>query len=262
VAAVQFRLVQLDPPITAAELQDESHLRNLIAYRCFDLAPTKSFVTNPFGPRSNEPSLLDSLRPNRLTDCDVPLAILYWTLSDGIKFLDLWSVRRALTGRSYSGGWSRLFAERRLSESRAMFLQFADQIDDIRRNETGLASIAASQRFKSLPPAGFLPVTGPGSAGGFDPSIFFGALASRDVAMIDGDLVRSLLNEALYHEPVDLSRPDKIQLYSIFENVKAVEQGNSTQLALVFASHTLPYLGVPRFGYAKWNLSRVAPSVI
>src|SRR5713101_8318842 len=40
VSAVQFRLIQLDPPITAGELQDHDHLRNLIAYKCFGVSET------------------------------------------------------------------------------------------------------------------------------------------------------------------------------------------------------------------------------
>src|SRR5436190_17563141 len=35
VNAVQFRLIQIDPPITDTELQDQDHLRNVIAYKCF-----------------------------------------------------------------------------------------------------------------------------------------------------------------------------------------------------------------------------------
>jgi hypothetical protein len=34
---------------------------------------------------------LDSLRPNQLTDCEVPLAIVFWTDTDGINFIDMWS---------------------------------------------------------------------------------------------------------------------------------------------------------------------------
>ena len=161
-----------------------------------------------------------------------------------------------------------------------MFSQFEDEVEDIRLNETQatLAAIVAPQRFSFLPPAGLLPVTDggllfganaalvrlarPPSPSGFSPQTFFGAHASKDIAITDGDLLRSLLRASLSHEPIDLSRPEKIQLYLIWENVQAVEQGQTSQLALVFASHTLPYIGVARFGRAKWKLSRFAPRVI
>src|SRR5262249_41605107 len=99
VSTLQFRLVQLNPPLTDAELDDEDHLRNLIAYKCFGVEELSASTTDPFGAGLNQYGLLDSLRPNRLTDCDVPLAVLHWTLSDGVKFVDMWSVRRRLTQR-------------------------------------------------------------------------------------------------------------------------------------------------------------------
>src|SRR6266702_4695385 len=125
-----------------------------------------------------------------------------------------------------------------------------------------IAGMAATQRFSFLPTVGLLPVQGDGSPNGFTPLTFFGSLASRDVAMTDGNILRSLLHEALYHEPIDLSAPYKIQLYAIFENVQAVQAQQTNQLTLVFASHTLPYRGVARFGSARWDLSRFASAVI
>jgi hypothetical protein len=262
VTAVQFRLIQLDPPLSPAELQDQDHLRNHIAYRCFGVTDTKAFARDPFGPAATKYGLLDQLRDNQLTDCDVPLAILYWTQASGIKFIDNWSARRVLTERSAIGRWSLPFAPRRRSETQAMFLQFQDQVDDIRNTETNIAALNVSQRFQFLPPIGFLPVIGPGSPVGFNAATFFGSFASNDVAMTDGELLRDLMHDALYYEPIDLSLPNKIQLYTIWENVRAVEQGQSNQLAVVFATHALPYRGVARFGRARWTLSRFAPAVL
>ena len=79
--------IQIDPPITAAELQDQDHLQNLIAYKCFGVDDRQAFVRDLFGPVVKKYGLLDGLRPNQLTDCDVPLGVLYWTLTDGIKFV-------------------------------------------------------------------------------------------------------------------------------------------------------------------------------
>jgi hypothetical protein len=71
-----------------------------------------------------------------------------------------------------------------------------------------------------------------------------------------------LLHEATYHEPMAVNATGKIQLYVIWENLQAVKQQQSNQLALVFASPTLHYRGVARYGYALWDVSRFAPSVI
>ena len=82
--------------------------------------------------------------------------------------------------------------------------------------------------------------------------------------MTDGNLLRSLMHEATYHEPIklaDMSRTNRVQLYTVWENVQAFQAQQTNQLVLVFASHTLPYRGVARFRYARWHLSRFAPLV-
>jgi hypothetical protein len=262
VSGLQFRLIQLNPPLTAAELHDENRLRNHVAYRCFGVTRTSAFVADPFAAPIRTYGLLDELRDSLLTDCDVPLAVLYWTSSLGIRFIDLWSARRGLASRFTEDRWSVILSNRRRRENEAMFLQFDHQISDILRTESNLSAVVASDRFEFLPPAGLLPITGTGSSAGFNPAMFLGGLSSRDIATIDGNLLRSLLHQALDHDPIDLSKPDKIQLYLIWENMKAVERGESTQLAMLFASHTLPYSGVARFGSARWNLSRFARAVI
>ncbi len=263
---VQFNYIQL--PIAASVLSDSNHLRNRVAYQCFGAQALTDLYRHPFGPAVERYGLLDELRPTQLTDCEVPLAIVHWQ-ADGLTFVDLWSVRRrlirpdAFAAPSAGTLWSIFIGDRRLGEAEAMFLQFKEQSQEMRRKiGAGLGSIVATEYFDYLPAAGLLPVTGPGSPAGFNPQTFFGERASADVALIDGERLRSLLHEALYHEPIALSRSEKIQLYLIWENVQAVEQQEVSQLALVFASQALPYCGVARFDYAKWDLSRFAPRAI
>jgi hypothetical protein len=272
---VQFRLVKL-----TVDTSDPDRLRNRLAYLCFGAADLTGFAADPFGVPARQYGLLDPLRPNQLSDCEVPLAVLHWTTSGGIRFIDLWAVRRRLTRSTATARWplpvdgqrtgdaewrwAPLLDDRRLSEAEAMFLQFQDQVQQIRANEAGaMPTMAATARFAYLPPVGMLPIAAdPPARGGFNPPTFFGALGSRDVAMLDGNALRSLLHEARYHEPIDLSSPAKIQLYMIWENVQAASGLPDRQLALVFAGHTLPYRGVARFAHANWGLSRVAPVII
>lgn len=260
---VQFRLVTLN--LGPTELSDAARLRNNVAYDCFGSADAgvQNFVADPFGAPLSGYGLLDALRINGvLTPCDVPLALIEWNTL-GLGFIDRWAVRRRITRPSPTSRWPLLLGERRMSEAEAMFLQFEEQIEDIRLNETtNLPLIKASDRFTFLPPAGLLPVLTDSSPSGFSPQTFFGDLASRDIAMTDGRLLRQLMQEALYHDPIDLRDPEKIQLYLIYENVQAVAAGQTSQLALVFASPALPYRGVARFKAANWNLSRFASSVI
>jgi len=95
VEGVQFRLLQvnqqryLDLDITSRQF------RNRLAYRCFGIEAPKSGVLNPWRVDLPQYGLIDELRLTGLSDCDVPLALLYWTTS-GIQFIDMWAVRRRL----------------------------------------------------------------------------------------------------------------------------------------------------------------------
>ncbi len=259
---VQFRLVNLG--LGDHELADVDRLQNNVAYDCFGSADAgvQDFMADPFGQPLAAYGLLDVLHQNGvLTPCDVPLAVMEWT-TQGLGFIDRWAVRRRLARLPASSGWPLLLGERRTGETEAMFLQFEEQIEEMRLNETGLEFLQAVDRFTFLPPAGLLPVIENGSPSGFDVQTFFGDLASNDIAMTDGRLLRRLMQEALHHEPIELNAAEKIQLYLVYENVQAVSAGQTSQLAVVFASAALPYYGVARFQAARWNFSRFASMVI
>jgi hypothetical protein len=256
---VQFRLIQLSVP--TAELADAPHLRNILAYRCFGSydADVTSFFANPFGPIVDQYGLLDDLRADCLRDDEVPLALLYWTSTTGIEFIDLWSVRRRVTQRAANANWQVLVSDRMQAEGEARYFQFEGQIENIRIQETNLmTSVAAVDHFKFLPPVGFLPITGTNSPSGFDKNRFFGSLASNDVSHIDARLLREFLHDSFFHQPIDTGKTEKIQLYWIHENVTAVQQQQVPQLVLVFASAALADHDVARFGRAKWGRNRFA----
>lgn len=209
VEGVQFRLLQLNIPDTY--LGAPGHLRNRVAYGCLG---TDLISDDPFAPQSSQYGLADALRPNSLTDYDVPLALIYWTASDGITFLDQWSVRRRLTARGATDRWAHLLSDRRVSETEAMILQFEEHVEDILLKEQKLAaSIIATERFVFLPPAGLLPV---GSQATFDQAMFFKGITDKfDSPQLEVGLLRSLFHEALYHEPVDIKSLGQVQLFAI-----------------------------------------------
>ena len=108
VEAVQFRLRSLndflqaevgdhlqalrtvaDPAALPAERLRQRHLlRNRVAYRCFGAADSRLLAlrNNPLGAPPLSYGLLDDLRP-QLTDCEVPLAVMFWT-AVGIEFVE------------------------------------------------------------------------------------------------------------------------------------------------------------------------------
>jgi hypothetical protein len=299
-AGVQFRLQQLTLGVGGSALQASlyklantiqgqlannpdptplapqiSQLRNGLAYACFAAEKLPQYAADPLSFLSSTPPAINSgiiqqaRDAKNLTDCEVPLALLYWTPS-GIQFLDTWAVRRSVSPLPSSRKLPLLEGERRPSEAQAMILQFQDQLQSIAASGAKLSTISADSYFLFLPPAGLVQVTANGVTGvstgstlkGFDLPAFFGPHASKDVATTDGDLLRELMGDALYHEPVQLSVVSKIQLYVIWENVEAVNAGAGSALSVLFASPAMRYRGIPRFGTADWSLSRFAPRVI
>jgi hypothetical protein len=218
---------------------------------------------DPMGPTPNAYGLVDSLRAaGAMTDCDVPIGLLHWTASEGITFVDMWSVRRRPTRRGEDTRWPLLFGDRVDSEAEATFLQFQEHIDDIVASGEDASAIVAADRFAYLPPLGMLPLQ-LGTRPGFDPQRFLGSdVIPRDIAYTDGALLRGLLRESFAHDPIDLSLRTRLQLYLVFDNVQAAAAGQAVTPMLVFASRTLPYRGVARYGFARWEQSRLAPRVI
>ena len=53
-----------------------------------------------------------------------------------------------------------------------------------------------------------------------------------------------------------------LQLYLVYDNTQAAAMGLAVTPTLVFASRTLPYRGVARYGSARWEQSRFAPRII
>lgn len=266
---IQFRLIPF--ALRRGGLAPVSSLRNRMAHECFGTADTRltSPVSDPFGTHATAYGLLDDLRSTgALTNCDVPLAVVYWTAVPSAQnraFVDMWSVRRLITRGGWNDRWGSLVGDRRESEAEAIFLQFEEHIAKMRTSEPDLATIVGKDHFDYLPPAGIIPVSEQGTTGGFDTRRFFGDRASTELGMLNGNTLRALLHEAYYYEPIPLNDPaaeqERIQLYLIWENVQAHDSRPQTQLALVFAAYGLPYRGVARFGYAQRDLSRFARRV-
>lgn len=264
VEGVQFRLIELDvsrvrgvrestrSTITAlmgkSDTPSLSKLRNLVAHLCFGTEETvvaKDPFTKSGGRYPYQAyGALQSLRSTlALTDCDVPLAVLFWTAS-GLQFIDTWSVRRRVAAGSAAPRW-RLFAgEPRIAESEAGFLQFQDQIESIRDAETGLAEIVASDRFAYLPQAGILPLKGIGTAAGFAADTFFKGMAAAPTVFIDGDRVEALIRTALVYPPIKAGADGMVRLYQVYE---------AAETFVVFTTGYVPFMGESRFDLSRWD---------
>ena len=255
VSTLQFRLVQLNPPITEPELDNENHLRNLVAYKCFGVDDLRSSVSDPFGAELKRYGLLDTLRQNRLTDCDVPLAVLYWTFADGVKFVDMWSVRRNPT-RLDRGGWCNFIDDRSKHEGEAKFLQFQEQIAELRQSTQNPRNVAATDHFNYLPAVGIIPQP-TGARSGFDPARFFQGQTCRGPVFMEGARLEHLIRDSLSYAPIKLGTGELIYLYEIRQNAQAIDAGGPgvPQDCLIFSSGHMPFYGEARFDVNRYDYS-------
>ena len=257
VESVQFRLIQLG--LNAEELNDSDHLRNIIAYKCFGIDNTGSPIdssVDPFNPSPRQ-TLLDDLRPRLLTDCDVPLAIINWTSTEGIKFVDMWSVRRRVFAPSAEGPQDAVLGDRRRSEGEAMFLQFQDQIGSLNRPELTPKTIVANAVFERLPPFGIIPLATETSAGGFNFRRFFQDQTYREPVFIEGARFEHLIRESISYSPLKLDTKELIWLYQVRQNMQPADAGGSgaPQPYLIFSSGHMPFCGEARFDVNRYNHS-------
>lgn len=255
VEGVQFRLVEA---VTGSRVGEPVTLRNRVAYSCFGVESTRHALSNPFGPSLETYGLIDGLRPDLLSDCEVPLAIIYWSNVRGLEFIDMWSARRRLTRPAHSRRWHALVGDRRDAEGEAMVLQFQDHVADLYAS-VNLSVLVATQNFRYLPPAGLLPearrdVTGK-DFNGVNPPTFFGGRVVRGPDYVDGSVLRSLLAEAALYEPVDLSRQDSVWLYRVVQNEQAFASGANIQPYLVFTTAQMPFRGAARLDLARFDQS-------
>lgn len=248
---VQFRLVQLD--LTLAELGDVNHLRNLVAYKCFGVADWAADVTDPFGTHSRGHGLIDQLRAAQtITGCEVPLAALYWTATDGVVFVDMWSVRRRLT-RCENRNWSLSIGDGTASNAEAAFLQFQEQVDEMLSASSAPQLISVATNFRYLPPAGLLPVVG-NALNGFDFMQFFSTVTHRTPAFINGARLEMVLRDSFKYRPIDLNDGELIWLYLVRENREPPE-ALFAKPYMVFVTGHAPYYGDAHYNVARWDYS-------
>lgn len=290
VEGVQFRLVGLDvnsiPGVstttrsqlkalmTTSGAAAMSKLRNMLAHLCFGTETLDDFPKDPFKRVSGMSpyttyGVLDALRSiNKLTGCDVPLTLIYWT-TNGIQFVDMWSVRRRAIPKATSLTWVPLVGQRRLAEAEAAFLQFQEHLADLiesSEDETAASRIRAKDHFELLPPAGFLPLAETGRRG-MNYLQFFQGITVRDPRVsaikagvgpifLEGARVATLWRDALSSPPINLSSGIFFWLYRVRENVLFDNDSQQTpQSFILFTSGYLSYYGTPRFDLSRWDRS-------
>jgi hypothetical protein len=250
VHGVQFRLLEVTG-LSAAELnkEAEAHLRNVVAYKFFFAAGIGTGATrDPFGVAPAAPALTDS----PLTDCEVPLAVLHWTTTEGLRWVDLWSVRRRVAPRA--DGLLPGAAGAAVGE--AMLMQFSDQVRELW--SSGGLSAPASKTFQWLPPAGMVPVSLSEPLPSSGPPAFFGGLMTRGPLFMEGADVPAFLPLATSFPPIAVGDPELVWLYLVRENRQPTPGQAPAQPYLVFAQGRMPCLAFPRFDVSRWDYANFA----
>jgi hypothetical protein len=244
-----------------------SKLRNGLAHVGFGTEELNGVRRDPFAQAVGQSPAVgygaaDAMRAGgQLSDCDVPLALLYWTLH-GVRFLDMWAVRRRLTKPAAADRWPVLPDDRGLSEGEAMTRQFLDQIEAIRNDpQENPGTIRAADRFTYLPPAGMVALLDNNFPAGFHPDLFFEGIAHHRPAYIEGARLGTLMRTAFNYPPLDLRGGVMAWVYRVRENAdpKAVAAGQpAARPCLVFSSGHMAYMGDPHFDVNRWDFSNWA----
>lgn len=258
VHGLQFRLLAINP-LRYTDLDLASPLfRNRLAYRCFGVEAREANAVDPW--RSDPPryGLVDELRDiGSLSDCDVPLALVYLTAA-GLQFVDLWAVRRKLIAPDALSALSFQARRRRLVEADAMCNQFQQQLADELDAAASAPIFAARSVFRHLPPFGLVPMQSAALRGFYEANFFAGMVrrpspgSGQSTEFIDARLLGSLREQALEYTPTDTTLGEFVWVFRPWQNVRAA---GFAQPVLVFTSGLMPDLALPRFDIARADFS-------
>lgn len=253
VEGVQFDLIKLDiesmTSINAAtrtlinrmlSLNDAasiSKLRNILAHVCFDTEDATEMRRDPFkrlpgsGTPLNYGGLAEMRRLGLITDCQIPLALIYWSGS-GVQFVDNWAARRLARWMLDLDALSIL---RSYGYERS--LQFQSQVKDLFDQLGGLATVRMQDYFRYLPAVGYFPVSGAKSPRGFHPTNFFRQFTTGAAGVVTTERFGALLRESFACPDIDLQPSPNFQIYQVVDNVRAVAASTpSSQLYQIFVS--------------------------
>jgi len=246
---VKFRLVEL--PISTAELGVGDVLRNRVAGACLGIDGLRASVTDPFGLPADT-GLIEQMRSaEQLTACEIPLAVLHWSSSLGIRFVDMYSVRRRPPG-SASDILGLLNGITSARED-ALGLQFQDQVDWLRTRNL-LRTARARQFFDFLPAAGLLPVATPSWPDGAEFTTFFDGITYNSPTFVEGARLRIILDQVKEYLPIDLASGELVRLHPIRQNRQLLDRNGpgAARPYLLFVTGFAPDFSDPHY-----NVSRV-----
>jgi hypothetical protein len=256
VEGVRFKLFPV--PLEEGDLDEPDLLRNRIAYRMFGFAATErsNAPVDPFGV-ALAPTLFEAMQTSCFGSTDTPVAVLHWQPVAGIRFVDLWAVRRRPATRAVSSAPGRALGDVTQAGSEAAVLQFQAHLSDLLRSTT----VRARDHFEFLPPVGLLPLQTSRHSRGVEGSVFFDGQKTRGPFYVEGSKVDPLLRAGVAYHAIDLSSKELIWLYEIRQNAQAALDNPAVRPALLFTTGFEPYAGNAQFDLARWDFANYALKV-
>lgn len=255
------------PPTDEADL---SLLRNMLAHVGLGTEQLAGIPRDPFAtlnggqPAVEHYGLVDALSAtDRWTDDAIALALVYWTRV-GIRFVDMWSIRRRLASPGPSQPWDTLVGARRDREAEAALMQFQDQLAWLSSELRAMPRVVAQQWFRYLPAVCLVPLAATGLTTAVNPSTLLQGLTVRPLApdpeFIEGATLRALVHSSIDYPPIDLTQPEMIRVYLVRENRVAIDTPTTSPPAayLVLANGHMPVISLARFDLNYWNYANYA----
>lgn len=256
-AGVAFRLFAIPPHAYGGLSSTDPAFRNRIAYRCFGARVGERWVTQLPGQAGSGGSLFDRFPACGLTEDMVPLALVHFTGTLDLTFLDMWAVRRLLVLPDREDPLASLVAPARGQTGRAMLAQFTAQIEGLAARTGGLAGVTARSHFPQLPPCGLLPGLTPEDA-----AAFFAGMTWRGPIHINAAQLEVLMRESLASPAIDTADDTVVWVYAVAENLiegaRSLADPARPDPYLVFARGDLAYRGDARFNLHRWNYANFA----
>ena len=255
-------LLSKNDPVLKNNLERLSMLRNIIAHAFFGTEKAGNYYN-----MSND-VISECFSVDKLSSCDVPVCVLYWTLG-GVAFVDMWSVRRKLNSHYICGSGNEIESYLRLKNSESMLFQFQDHLDMLSINRASMGGVEAKKYFRYLPPAGIVPLSYKLTTG-YNPAMFFKSIPHRDTPgfsnswyefrkenpqFIDGDNMVTIFSSAINYPPIDLNNNKMVWLYFIWQQIKNLESGSENIMSIVFTNSSMKDHSVSRFDVSRWDYS-------
>jgi hypothetical protein len=256
---------QPQPTVAAADVfRKVSLLRNGVAHLCFGTETISPLAGDPVVHFAGgltalrAPGLVDELRRNgAITNCEVPLGLLYWT-SQGLKYVDRWAVRRGCGVEAPPDGLTRAPDRTAAAE----ILQFQAHLTGLldTRNLVLAPSLVALDLFTYLPPIGMLPLQGRGTQRSIDERVFFNGLTVSTPLFIEGARLGSVLRRSAEFPSVDLATGEMMWRYLVRENAQAsaLARQDRASRVLFFTSGHMPCLAPAQFDLSRWDYANYA----